>query len=275
MLKILQITDCHLVSPGDRLFTLDPAEQLRKAVADINRHHADAHLCVLTGDLANDGRPEAYALLKEILADLRVPYRLVLGNHDDRDRLRAAFPEIEADANGFLQSSLATPAGVLLFLDTVDRGVHFGVYCRRRCEWLESALAAAEGQPAYLFMHHPPMDIGMPSLDRYRIRENRDLARVVGRFPNIRHMVFGHVHRPIAGSWHGIPLSSIPGSNHQNALELGERHANIVTLAPPAYALILISPDSTIVHHHDFVGGFTRFRYDPHAPDGQQIRAID
>ncbi len=274
MLKILQMTDCHLVPDGERLFTLDPADRLRQAIADINEAHADAELCVLTGDLANDGHPQAYALLRDCLASLRVPFRLVPGNHDDRDRLRAAFPEIEADAHGFLQSALSTPAGVLLFLDTVEAGTHAGVYCARRCEWLEAALTAADGRPVHLFMHHPPMDIGMPRLDQYRILDNAAFADVVRRFPNIRHIVFGHVHRPIAGSWLGIPVSSIPGTNHQNALDLSEGDANIVRLDPPAYGVILIGPDSTIVHHHDFASRAKRFRYMPDAVRGDTVEEI-
>ncbi len=68
-----------------------------------------------------------------------------------------------------LQSRLDTPAGVLLFLDTVEAGIHSGVYCKQHCHWLERALTEAEDEPVYLFLHHPPMEIGMPRLDQYRI----------------------------------------------------------------------------------------------------------
>ena len=275
MLKIIQITDCHLVPEGERLFTLNPADRLRQAVADINENHADAHLCVLTGDLADDGRPQAYRLLKEILAGLRVPFRLLPGNHDDRDQLCAAFPEIEADAHGFLQSCHGTAAGTLLFLDTVEAGTHSGVYGAQRCQWLEAALSAAADRPTYLFMHHPPMDIGMPRLDQYRILDNQAFAEIVQRFPNIRHLFFGHVHRPIGGSWLGIPVSSLSGTNHQNALDLSEGQANIVSLDPPVYGIILIDADSTIVHHHDFANHARRFQYLPDAADGESVREID
>lgn len=273
MLKIIQITDCHLVPEDQSLFTLDPADRLRQAIADIDENHADAELCVLTGDLANDGHPQAYALLRDILGDLRMPYRLLAGNHDDRDRLCAAFPQIETDAHGFLQSALSLPAGVLLFLDTVEAGLHSGVYCERRCEWLETALTAAGDRPVHLFMHHPPMDIGMPRLDQYRIRENAAFADVVRRFPNIRHIFFGHLHRPISGGWLGIPVSSISGTNHQNALDLSEGRANIVSLGPPVYGVILIGCDGTIVHHHDFASRARRFRYEPTA-HGETVEEI-
>ena len=263
MLKVLQITDCHLVPEGEHLFTLDPAERLRSAVADINQHHSDAFLCVLSGDLANEGDPAAYRLLRSILGELEVPYRLMPGNHDDRDRLHEAFPEIETDGNGFFQSSLSTPAGTFLFLDTVDAGVHAGAYCEQRCAWLDAALTKAPRSPAFLFMHHPPMDIAMPRLDQYRILDNKAFAETVGKHPSVQHIFFGHVHRPIAGSWHGIPISAIAGTNHQTAFDLGHGQANMVILDEPVYGIAFIGPESTVVHQHAFASVSRSLRYEP------------
>ena len=264
MLKIIQITDCHLVPRGERLFTLDPTARLRAAVEDINSSHADAHLCVLTGDLAHDGDPRAYAQLRDVLDGLQVDWHLMPGNHDDRRRLCEAFPEIETDAHGFLQTSLATPAGMFLFLDTMDAGVHSGAYCAERCQWLERALAKAAGQPVYLFMHHPPMPIGMPRLDQYRILDNRQLAQTIDGHRNVRHIFFGHVHRPIAGSWRGVPVSAIAGTNHQTAFDLADGLANIVSLDDPVYGVIFLGTDSAIVHQHAFESSAERITYEPH-----------
>ncbi len=50
-MKLIQITDIHFV-PGKRLLHgLDPYERLRSCIADINTNHADADLCIITGDL--------------------------------------------------------------------------------------------------------------------------------------------------------------------------------------------------------------------------------
>ena len=92
-MKLVQVSDLHFVPPGVRLLGIDPRARFSACVADINANHADAELCLLTGDLADRGAPEAYAALREALADLRVPYRLMVGNHDDRAAFRGAFPE--------------------------------------------------------------------------------------------------------------------------------------------------------------------------------------
>ncbi|MEO0821596.1 MAG: phosphodiesterase [Pseudomonadota bacterium] len=273
MLKLIQITDCHLMPEGERLFESDPAARLGEAIDSVIAEHADAALVVLTGDLAHDGLPEAYRILRRELARLPMPWQLVPGNHDDRAALRDVFPEVEADAEGFLQTVRDLAGLRLLFLDTVDPGVHSGAYCAARRAWLAEALRGADGRPACLFMHHPPMPIGIPRLDQYGLAEPEAFAGVLEGQP-IRQIFFGHVHRPLSGSWRGIPFSALPGTNHQNQLVLSAGRENLSSLEPPAYAVILIDAASTLVHLHAFADRSLRFVYDPDAPPGQQVRRI-
>lgn len=47
-MKLIHLTDTHFVRPGLRLFGLDPQARLDAAVDDINTHHANADLVVIT-----------------------------------------------------------------------------------------------------------------------------------------------------------------------------------------------------------------------------------
>ncbi|MCA1953346.1 MAG: metallophosphoesterase, partial [Hyphomicrobiales bacterium] len=96
-MKLIHLTDTHLVLPGQMLYGLDPAARLAAAIADINAQHADADLCVVTGDLTHWGEPEAYALFRERMADLRVPHVAMVGNHDRREACLAALPTAPQD----------------------------------------------------------------------------------------------------------------------------------------------------------------------------------
>lgn len=274
MLKILQITDCHMLPPRETIFGSDPQARLAAAVADINRHHADAALCVLTGDLAHHADARAYKALRETLATLAMPYQLIPGNHDDRATLRAEFPEIACDANGFLQSVRDVPAGRFIFLDTVDPGVHTGAYCERRRAWLATVLDASRDKRIYLFLHHPPFSIALPHIDQYRMLDGEDFGAVVAGHSNIRHLFFGHVHRPVSGSWRGIPFSALRGTNHQSWLDFVETRRNISSLEPPAYGIIFLGDDMTVVHSHDYLDASQKFLYDPDAPRELQVRPL-
>lgn len=273
-MKILQVTDTHIVPPGGRLFDQDPEARLRAAVVDIAANHADADLCVLSGDLAHHGEPEAYAVLADILSGLPMPCQLVVGNHDDRTHLCAAFPEIEVTEEGFLQSFRDIGEHRVVFLDTVEQGLHSGQFCETRAAWLDKVLAEAGERGVLIFMHHPPTLIRMPKLDAYRILDTGPLEATVAAHANVRHIFFGHVHRPIAGSWRGIPLSAIKGTNHQNGLDFSDGPTNSVTLEPASYAVIFVDADSVMVHFNDFADESPRYIYDPSAPLAEQIRRL-
>lgn len=256
-MKILQITDTHFVPKGTLLHGLDPRARLDACIDDINAHHADATHCFITGDLAHAGHVDAYENLRESLSRLVVPYHLLVGNHDIRPNMLSVFPDTPVDGDGFMQSVLDTAAGRCILLDTVltsaGKGEHWGEFCERRAAWLTARLAEAGDGPVYLFLHHPPFDISLPSLDNIRLRDADPLTQAVAGATNIRHLFFGHVHRPVFGSWLGIPFSILRGTNHQVAFDFATVTPVPKSHEPPAYGVIFLGPDSVVVHSHDYL----------------------
>jgi 3',5'-cyclic AMP phosphodiesterase CpdA len=216
-MKIIQITDTHLVPPGGLVNGVDPDAQLRSAIADIVARHADADLLAITGDLCNDGDPSAYALLREILASVPFPVRMVLGNHDDRANFRAAFPDHPVDAAGFVQFHQDTAFGRLLFLDSHEPGVIGGRYCAARLAWLDRVLGEAGAAPVTVFIHHPPVPDGLAHFENIRLEDDGAMLARLSRHPGgVRHIVFGHIHVPMVGtSNEGIAYSSGQSCAHR------------------------------------------------------------
>jgi 3',5'-cyclic AMP phosphodiesterase CpdA len=252
-MKLIQISDLHFVPPDLQLLGIDPRARLEACIADINRRHGDAAACLITGDLADRGAPAAYEVLKDCLAGLQVPYHLLIGNHDDRGAFRAAFPETPLDPQGFVQSVVELESRVLLLLDTHEPGAGAGSFCAARCQWLRERLSEAGERPVYIFLHHPPFDIGIPSLDNIRLRDAEAFAAALEGPADIRHLFFGHVHRPVTGGWRGIPFSALRATVHQVPLDLVTPRPVPYSLEPPAYALIFLEDDRTLVHFHDFL----------------------
>lgn len=252
-MKFIHVTDTHLVPPGETLYDLDPAERLRLCIADINRNHGDAAFAIFTGDLVHRGEPAAYRVLRECLDALRLPYHLLLGNHDHRGNFLAEFPSAPRDADGFVQFTLETEVGLFVCVDTNEPDVSWGVCCERRRAWLKRTLDAAGDRPVYLFQHHPPFPVGLRRMDEISLQETARFAEILAGRRNIRHLFFGHLHRPIGGSWRGIPVTTMRATSHQVALDLVIEGRVPGSHEPPAYAVVLADDDQTIVHFHDFL----------------------
>lgn len=277
-MKLIQITDLHLVQPGERLYGLDPKGRLDACIEDINANHKDAELCVITGDLTHFGDEASYALLRDSLNALTVPWHLLLGNHDNRQNFRRMFPEMPVDGHGFVQSAWETAYGRFLFLDTLEQGLHAGAYCERRQAWLRGQLEDIADTPVYIFMHHPPMKIGVPSLDSVCLMQRQKFQEILAPYrAQVRHLFFGHVHRPVSGSWFGIPFTALRGTSHQCWLDFEAEDQPPGSHEPAAYGIIMIGEDTTMVHVHDYLDESCKFpldaRPDGEAPDGVDTQA--
>lgn len=224
-MKIIQLTDTHLMPPGLLVNGVDPEAQLRAAVADIVARHADADLMVITGDLCNFGDPEAYALLREILEPVPFAVRLMLGNHDRRPEFIEIFPDQPLDTNGHVQSFMDTAFGRLLFLDSHEAEVIGGIYGPDRMAWLDAALNGAGTLPVTVFIHHPPVFDGIGHFSKISLHDDGAvLARLAAHAPGVRHIVFGHIHIPLAGtSAEGIGFSSGQACSHRFIMDLDAR----------------------------------------------------
>lgn len=208
MQKIIWASDPHFVAEGDVLGH-DPRARLRAFVAHVNAHHSDAQLCILSGDLVDRATAADYAALAQDLSALSVAYVPMVGNHDDREMLRAA---LTVPANGmpdFVQYAVSVGGFNLLCLDTQKPGEDAGELCSARMTWVHDKLVAAQGQPTCVFMHHPPCDLGLPMQDPSKIENGAAFLNLLGGFECVQYIFFGHVHRPVAGTIRGIPYATM------------------------------------------------------------------
>jgi len=269
--KFIHLTDPHIIARPQQLYGLDLHARLEAAVNSINSHFTDAELCMVTGDIAHWGEADAYGELREILDGLAIPWHVLIGNHDERAIMQAAFPDAPWSEDGFLQFTLETPAGVFIAIDTVNDGRNTGIMCEARLRWLRDQLLATQdkGQDVFLFMHHSPFDIGIHGMNLIGMINPEDFVAVLQGFSHIRHLFFGHLHRTCHGSWNGLTFSTVKATAHQVGLVLDDQTPLQCTLENPAYAVVLVGDDSVVIHDHSYLEEDAIFDYERGAPDSE------
>lgn len=254
-ITIAQISDMHLQRPGvTGIGGIDPAAALAAAVGAIGRLEQAPDAVVATGDLVDGGHPDAYALLRELLAPLAMPVYLLAGNHDARAALFDAFPEharLAAGApSGSLQYRVAIGPLQLVALDTLAPGHDHGELCDARLDWLEASLAQCRDQPVVVAMHHPPFATFLEAMDRIGLRRGGSrLAAILQRHRNVERVICGHLHRAIDARFGGAIASTCPSTVHHMHLDFDPGSPYRWTREPPQFRIHAWSADAGLVTH--------------------------
>ena len=270
---VAQITDTHIKRRGRLAYRrVDSASALAACVAHVNQLRPRPDLVLITGDLVDAGAPEEYSVFRELVAPLAMPYFLIPGNHDERENLRAAFPDhayLRQDPT-FLHYAIDDWPVRLVGLDSTRPGAPEGQLCEVRLRWLEQQLARAPGRPTLLFMHHPPFLTGIGHMDVQNCRDGPALARVLAPHRDSIRLVCGHVHRAIHSNWGGVAASIGPSPSHAVALDLNPHPPPAFALEPPACHLLTWAAAEGFTTHLSVIGQFDGpFPFYP--PDGALI----
>jgi 3',5'-cyclic-AMP phosphodiesterase len=244
MPRIVQLTDLHLTSaPDGRTFRADVWGNLNRTLAHVRGEAGGVDLLVLTGDLANQRRPATYARLRDAVSGWVDELRVLPGNHDDREMLRAAFRDRLMPDRATL--NFVAPLGDfrLIGLDTLRPWRVHGRLGEEQLAWLARELRQSSA-PTILFMHHPPVRVGTWWLDKDLLRDHETLAEIVRGSP-VRAVFCGHVHQDGKGRFADVDVWTSPSTAYQfppRALVPGPRRG------PPAFRIIDLDGDRIATH---------------------------
>jgi 3',5'-cyclic AMP phosphodiesterase CpdA len=254
---LAQISDLHVRPAGERYKdAVDSNRMFADAVEHLNRLDPRPDLVLITGDFVDEGLEAEYASLRTLLAGLELPYLLMPGNHDDRERLALFFSEhAYLPANGPKHYVIDQFPVRIVALDTTVPGDHHGEVDEAGLAWLTTALEAARGVPTIVMMHHPPIACGIPYLDKYMCRRPERIEAVIRQFANVERVLCGHVHRPILQRWAGTLLCSCPSTATQIALQL-RPDAQPASFREPPACLLHWWRDGAMLTHTSYIGRF-------------------
>ncbi len=249
---LCQISDPHVVPRGTLAYgRIDTPKFLERCVNKVLALSRQPDATVITGDLTDHAAAEEYGLLRDLLAPLmaRMPVYLAVGNHDDRDALRATFPEHRhlAGDGGFVQYTVEDLDVRLVVLDTLIPGAPGGQLCERRLSWLDRTLAASD-RPTIVAQHHPPLVTGMTTMDAMALEDPQAEAAVLARYPHIERVICGHYHRSIQARFGGTIASVCPSAAHQLLLDLVPDTGIRFTFEPSAFQLHYWNGAQVVTH---------------------------
>lgn len=256
---IAQVTDTHIKNGLEHMLGVDTGAYLRRCVEFLNGVPSlDGVL--LTGDLIDDGLVESYESLKTILQDLKAPCFPCVGNHDSRAGLMRLFkqwvPEM-AGCGEFVQYSIDQYPLRLVAADTQSPGHLHGEFCEKRAEELDTILSREPDKPTLVFMHHPPVSVGIKPMDDIPLLEPdaQRLHEVLKAHESVIHVACGHLHRNIFSMWGGFPLSVAPSPAHAITLNLDTDDSLGFTMEPPMCRLFRFK-DGELAAHAAFIGDY-------------------
>jgi len=238
---IAQLSDLH-IRPKGELYkgTVNSNAMLTDAIGHLHQLDRTPDLVLISGDLVDEGRPEEYSMLRELLADLSTPYLVIPGNHDEREQFRAAFADHHyLPAAGPLHYCVDQHPIRIVALDSTVPGKHYGLLDQAGLDWLDATLASVADKPTIVMLHHPPFLSGIEYMDGFRYLEPDKLKGVLEKHTNIELVVCGHLHRSMTRRWAGTVVTSCPSTATEIALQL----------SPAAKTRSIVGPRACLLHH--------------------------
>jgi len=238
--RIVQLTDCHLFAePDTALRGIVTRPRFEAVINDVRTRVPDAELLVFTGDTAHDESLATYSAVRGHVADWLDRLRIVPGNHDDRALLREVFPQVAGSLEGRNTFHVACDDWQVIGLDSQISGELPGLLGPDQLEWLNARLTAVV-LPALMFVHHPPIPVHSPWLDKIGLQDAADFERVVSNHPHVRLIVTGHVHQELAGSFAQAVVLTTPAVGPPFRPRTTEL---VIDDLPPAYRVVELYPD--------------------------------
>jgi 3',5'-cyclic AMP phosphodiesterase CpdA len=151
-MRILHLSDTHITAAsGPNRDGIDPRASLLRMLHDCGELPGlDA--VVVSGDVADDGSPEAYADALDLVGAFTrprgIPAIFSTGNHDDRKPFAAILgsghpdPHSQFDSADGERAAVTTVAGYrIITLDSLVPGKAYGEISAPQLEWLRGVLA--------------------------------------------------------------------------------------------------------------------------------------
>ncbi|WP_375387525.1 metallophosphoesterase [uncultured Amnibacterium sp.] len=212
--RIGHVSDSHFTASDLMHGTVRVAATYSAALAALEGSGIALDALVHTGDVADDGEPQAYlaagTVTRETTARTGWPVLWAVGNHD----VRAAMAEHllgEPPTEEPLDRVVEVAGLRLVSLDTsIPQHVEGGID-PSQADWLRSVLSEPAEHGTVLALHHPPLPVEVTAMARLHLTgQDRLAAALAGS--DVRAILGGHLHYATSSSFAGVPVHVAPST---------------------------------------------------------------
>lgn len=207
---IIHISDTHFLADEKLLHgAIDTDATLTQAFRQLEASGIRPELLVFTGDIADLGEDDAYRRIRGIVEPaaerLGAQVLWVMGNHDDRARLRTDLLD-EVPGTHPVDSSIRLGGLRVIALDTSVPGYHHGELSEDQLAWLRAELAQPAPEGTIIALHHPPIPTTIPLMPILELQRQHELAAAISG-TDVRGVIGGHLHYSTHSTFAGVPVS--------------------------------------------------------------------
>jgi Icc protein len=210
VLRILQISDPHLYADASsRLLGQNTRETLDLVLSLARQVCWPADRLLLTGDLVHDESARGYRYLEQRIARLGIPCSGIPGNHDAPQLMSEIFGRGKT-----ISTATSVRAGTwhLVFLDSTIPDDNGGHLSEGQLDRLREDLAAHPDKHTLICLHHQPVPVGSRWVDTMALDNPDDFFSVTDQHPQVRGVLWGHVHQEFSSERSGVGLFAAPST---------------------------------------------------------------
>ncbi len=235
-LRLVQLTDSHLFAdPAGRLLGLTTRDSFEAVLRQMVSAVPAADALVFTGDLVHDESADGYAYLSAKLSTIAAPSYCLPGNHDSRKLLE----RLLGDAAVGYTARRRLGGWNLFLIDSTRPGQEGGHLDPGQLDKLDAWLAE-DAAPALVFLHQHPVAMRSQWIDSMGVDNGEALLALCDRRPNLKAIVFGHVHQEFRMDRGGCLLLGTPSTCVQF---LPGSDAFALDTRTPGFRELLLHPD--------------------------------
>lgn len=207
-LQLIQISDTHLSEQADaHLLGVNTQQSLQAVLALLAKEQQNPAAILVTGDLSQDDSLASYQYLQQALTRFTCPAFWLNGNHDNA----AVMQQVAANTPA-LQQVVRSRYWQIILLNSQVEGAVFGYLDAAQLQLLEEALQQRPDLHTLVCLHHHPLPMDSAWLDKIGLQHTDELAAVIASYPQVRAVLWGHVHQESDRSINGVRYLSSPST---------------------------------------------------------------